>query len=57
MIKICDSVLVKSLSIIFMNYIERGTFLDIWKKSNLIPVYKKGEKQCFKNHKPVPPQS
>ena len=41
MIKIYDSALVKSLSIIFNNCVRTGTFPYIWKKSNVIPVHKK----------------
>ena len=41
MIKICDSALVKPLSIIFNNSLKTGTFPYIWKKYNVIPVHKK----------------
>ena len=41
MIKICDSALVKPLSIIFSNCLRTGTFPHIWKKSNVIPIQKK----------------
>ena len=42
MIKICDSALVKPLSIIFSNCLR--TFPYIWKKSNVIPIHKKNDK-------------
>ena len=41
MIKICDSALVKPLSIISHNCIKSESFLYRWKESNVIPVYKK----------------
>ena len=41
------------LSIIFKNCIDNGIFPDIWKKSNIIPVHKKGDKQIIDNHRPV----
>ena len=41
MINICDSVLVKPLSIIFNSFVRTGTFPYIWKKSNVIPIHKK----------------
>ena len=41
MIKICDSALVKPLSIRFNNSLKTGTFPYIWKKSNVIPVHEK----------------
>ena len=43
----------KPLSIIFKNCIDTGTFPDIWKRSNIIPVHKKGDKQIVNNYRPV----
>ena len=37
-IKICQSALVKPLSIIFNNCVRTGTFPFIWKKSNVMHV-------------------
>ena len=45
MIKICDQSIVKPLSIIYRNCLNTGTFPDIWKKSNIVPVHKKGDKK------------
>ena len=45
MIKICDQSIVKPLSIIYQNCLNTGTFPDIWKKSNIVPVHKKGDKK------------
>ena len=28
-------------------------FPDIWKKSNILPVHKKGDKQIIDNYRPV----
>ena len=53
MIKLCDQSIVKPLSIIFKNCIEDGIFPDTWKKSNIIPVHKKGDKQIIDNYRPV----
>ena len=53
MIKICDSALVKPLSIIFSNCLRTGTFPYIWKKSNVIPIHKKNGKQLIINYRPV----
>ena len=41
------------LSIIYKNYIDTGIFPDSWKKSNIIPVHKKEDKQLLKNYRPV----
>ena len=41
MIKICDDAIIEPLSLIYKNSIENGTFPEIWKKSNIVPVSKK----------------
>ena len=53
MIKLCGKSIVKSLSIIFKNCTDNGIFRDIWKKSNIILVHKKGDKQIIDNYGPV----
>ena len=53
MIKICDSALAKPLSIIFNNCIKTGIFPYAWKKSNVIPVHKRNDKQLINNYRPV----
>ena len=52
MVKICDSALVKPLSIIFNNSLKTGTFPYIWKKSNVIPVHRK-MLQLINDYRPV----
>ena len=52
MIKIFDQSIVKPLSIIYQNCLNTGTFPGIWKKSNIVPVHKKGDKQV-NNYRPV----
>ena len=47
MIKICDKAIVKPLSIIYKNCIDIGIFPDLWKKSNIVPVHKKVNKQLL----------
>ena len=53
MIKLCGQSIVKLLSIILKNFIDNGVFPDIWKKSNIIPVHKKGDKQIIDKYRPV----
>ena len=53
MIKICDSNIVKPLSIIFCNSLNSGIFPDNWKRSNIVPVHKKGNEQLIQNYHPV----
>ena len=50
MIKICDSSIVKPLSVIFCNSLNSGIFPDNWKISNIVPVHKKGNKQLIQNY-------
>ena len=53
MIELRGQSIVKPLSIIFKNCIDNGIFPDIWKKSNIIPAHKKGDKQIIHNYRPV----
>ena len=41
MIKICDSALVKLLSLIFQTCLSYSAFPEIWKKLNICSVHKK----------------
>ena len=47
MIKIYDKAILEPLSIIYKNCIDTGIFPDSWKKSNIVPVHKKGNKQLL----------
>ena len=40
-------------STIYQNCLNTGTCPDIWKKSNIVPVHKKGNKQVVNNYIPV----
>ena len=53
LLKICDSSIVKPLSIIFENCLQSGSFPNNWKKSNVVPIHKKGDKQLLNNYRPV----
>ena len=53
MIKLCGQSIVKPLSIIFKNCINNAIFPGIWKKSNIVPVYKNSDKQIIDNYRPV----
>ena len=53
MIKICDQSIVKPLCIIYQNCLNTGFFPATWKKSNIVPVHKKGDKQIVNNYRPV----
>ena len=53
MIQICDMTLRKPLIILFQNLVKYSYDPDIWKKSNIIPVYKKTDTQLVKNYRPI----
>ena len=48
-----DKSIVKSLCIIFNNCKLKNTFPNLWKKANVVPIHKKGEKDLIKNYRPV----
>ena len=49
MIQLSRESIVKPLFILFRNCFEASVFPNEWKKGNIIPVYKKGEKQIVGN--------
>ena len=53
MVKICDESLVKRLFNIFQFLLETGNFPSNWKRSNVVPVHKKGDKNLINNYRPV----
>ena len=53
MIKICDTSICRPLKLIFQSCLESGKFPAEWKKANVVPVHKKGDKQILKNYRPI----
>ena len=53
MIKIGGASLVKPLYSIFRSSVDSSVFPSQWKKANVIPVFKKGDKSVAKNYRPV----
>ena len=51
MVTLCGDSLVKPLSIIFQNCINSGVFPG--KKSNIVPIHKKNDKQLINNYRLV----
>ena len=47
MIKLCGNSICKPLSIIFKDCLSEGKFPHEWKKANVVPVHKKGNKQSL----------
>ena len=52
-IKICNRSLLKPLILLFQNSAKISYFPDIWKRSNIIPVHKKNDKQLVENYRPI----
>ena len=53
MIKICGKSICTPLRKIFEEYLRTGTFPLAWKKGNVVPIFKKGDKQIYKNYRLV----
>ena len=53
MVKICDDSICKPLKLIFQSCLESGKFPSEWKKANVVPIHKKGDKQIVKNYRPI----
>ena len=53
MIKICDKSLLKPSILLFQNSAKLSYYPDILKRSNIIPVHKKNDKQIVKNYRPI----
>ena len=48
MLQLCGNSVCKPLELIFQQAMESGSFRSEWKKGNVVPVYKKDEKECLK---------
>ena len=53
MIKLCGNSICKPLSIIFNDCLNEDKFPHEWKKTNVVPLHKKGNKQSLKNYRPL----
>ena len=53
MLKICDESIYKPLGVIFRSCLENGKFPSEWKKANVVPAFKKHNKQELKNYHPI----
>ena len=53
MIKICSESVAIPLKIIFDESLRKGIFPEIWKKANVVPIYKKEDKNLIKNYHPI----
>ena len=53
MLKVTGDAIIKPFFKIFENCLKCGIFPDDWKKGNIEPIFKKGNKQDIKKHRPV----
>ena len=53
MLKISGDAIIEPLFRIFKNWLICEIFLDDWKKGNIVPIFKKGDKRDIKNYRPV----
>ena len=53
MIKASGSSIVEPLCLIFEKCLETGIYPSTWKKANIVPIYRKGSRQCKNNYRPI----
>ena len=53
MIRLSVDALVIPLRIIVINCLNQGVFPEIWKYANVVPVYKKNERNVKENYRPI----
>ena len=54
MLKLWPPSICKPLTLLFENCLASGEFPNVWTKSDIVPVHKRGDKQLIKNYRPVP---
>ena len=53
MLLLCDNSVILPLKIIFRSILLTSIYPDIWKLANVIPIFKKGDKQVINNYRPI----
>ena len=53
MLLLCDNSVVLPLQVIYQNILLSSIYPDMWKLANVIPIFKKGDKQLIKNYRPI----
>ena len=53
MLKLSQKSILKPLKLILENCLRNRLFPDQWKKANVVPIHKKGDKQLIENYRPV----
>lgn len=49
----CKYSMARPIYLLFNKSLSSGTFPDVWKVSKIHPIYKKGDKSCVSNYRPV----
>ena len=53
MLLLCGDTIVPPLKIIFESILTSGIFPDVWKTANVLPIFKKENKQLVENYRPI----
>ena len=53
MIKLCDNTIVLPLRLVYEKCLATGTYPQIWKMANVLPIHKKESRQIKKNYRPI----
>ena len=53
MLLLCDNSVLLHLQVIYQNILLSSIYPDMWKLANVIPIFKKGDKQLIKNYRPI----
>ena len=53
MIKLCDNTIVLPLCLVYEKCLATGTYPQIWKMANVLPIHKKESQQIKKNYSPI----
>ena len=53
MLQLSNKSILKPLKLLFENCLRTGIFPEQWKKANIVPIHKKGDKQLLENYRTV----
>ena len=53
MIQLCGDQIITPLEIIYKNCVSQSIYPTAWKRSNVVPIHKKGNKNDIKNYRPI----